>query len=97
MLTLRDGALLFTVRKAHNSGRNHVQNVIDYYNGKSRLAPVINLIPLTIRLNSLSIHDLQDSDTTKPSRSSIGSLDSMKVVVDHQWGWGWEWGWEDRP
>jgi U1 small nuclear ribonucleoprotein C len=26
---------MLIVRKAHNSGRNHVQNVIDYYNGSS--------------------------------------------------------------
>ena len=63
-----------SVRKAHNSGRNHLRNVVDYYQRTSlplRRArsrdPILSSSVVVLSLASSYTNPLQKSDTKRPN------------------------------
>jgi hypothetical protein len=66
-----------SVRKAHNSGRNHLRNVVDYYQRRACLHPSVPSPKLT--------KTSQKSATRKPSPSSTRSHPHMQPKANpHQ-------------
>jgi hypothetical protein len=57
-----------SVRKAHNSGRNHLRNVVDYYQRKLSLFPIHFPASLLSPPISNSHVSSQKSATKKPNR-----------------------------